>query len=47
MDIISIMEWKPFTDAAIKPHWIRQKKKVPKVPAKVAVTACLNGWCPE
>ena len=45
-DFISLLVWKPFTDDAIKPHWIRPKKKVPKQPGKVSVTAFLNGWCP-
>jgi len=45
-DFISQLVWKPFTADAVKPQWIRPKKKVPKQSGKVTVTAFLNGWCP-
>jgi len=41
-----VLLWKPFTDEAIPPKWIRQKKKPATIPGRVAVTAFLNGWCP-
>ncbi|MFC1983853.1 GNAT family N-acetyltransferase [Chloroflexota bacterium] len=41
-----VLLWKPFTDDAVPPKWIRQKKKPEEIPGKVAVTAFLNGWCP-
>ncbi len=41
-----VLLWKPFTDDAIAPKWIRQKKKPEVTPSKVTVTAFLNGWCP-
>ncbi|MFC1957825.1 GNAT family N-acetyltransferase [Chloroflexota bacterium] len=42
----AVLLWKPFTDEAIPPKWIKQKKKPEMTPGKVAVTAFLNGWCP-
>jgi GNAT superfamily N-acetyltransferase len=41
-----VLLWKPFTDDAIPPKWIRQKKRPEETPGKVAITAFLNGWCP-
>jgi len=41
-----VLLWKPFTDDAIPPKWINQKKKPELIPGKVTVTAFLNGWCP-
>ena len=41
-----VLLWKPFTDDAIPPKWIRQKKRPEATPSKVTVTAFLNGWCP-
>jgi len=41
-----VLLWKPFTDDAIPPKWIRQKKRPEVTPGKVTVTAFLNGWCP-
>jgi len=43
---MQVLLWKPFTDEAIPPKWIKQKKKPEKTPGKVVVTAFLNGWCP-
>lgn len=45
-DFISLLVWKAFSADAVKPHWIRPKKKVTTQPGKVTVTAFLNGWCP-
>lgn len=38
--------WKPFTEEAVPPKWIRQQKKPDIEPGKVKVTAFINGWCP-
>jgi len=43
---VAVLLWKPFTDDAVPPEWIREKKKPSDVPGKVAVTAFVNGWCP-
>ena len=43
---ISVLLWKPFSDDAIAPKWIRQREKPEKIPGKVSVTAFINGWCP-
>jgi N-acetylglutamate synthase-like GNAT family acetyltransferase len=42
----AVLLWKPFTDDAVPPRWIEQKKKPKTVPGKVTVTAFKNGWCP-
>ena len=41
-----VLLWKPFTEDAIQPKWIKQKKKPEKIPGKATVTAFINGWCP-
>lgn len=43
---IQALLWKPFTDNAPPPKWIRPKQKPQTVPGKVTVTALINGWCP-
>ena len=40
------MLWKPFTDDAVPPRWIKQKKQPQKIDGKVTVTSFINGWCP-
>ena len=45
-DGTAVLLWKPFTDDAIPPKWIKEKKKPEKIEGKVAVTAFINGWCP-
>jgi GNAT superfamily N-acetyltransferase len=45
-DSIRLLVWKPFSDDAAPPHWIRQRKAVPKHDGKVTLTAFINGWCP-
>jgi hypothetical protein len=42
---ISVLLWKPFSDQASPPRWIRASKKPELVPGKVVVTALTNGWC--
>lgn len=38
--------WKPFTEDAAPPSWIRKKKKPAGKPGVVTVSAFINGWCP-
>ena len=42
---IQVLLWKPFSEDAIPPKWIKEKKKPETIPGKVTVTAFLNGWC--
>ena len=44
-DGMAILLWKPFTDDADSPKWIKEKKKPSKIPGKVSVTSFINGWC--
>ena len=41
-----VLLWKPFTDHALPPKWIKEKKKPEIILGKVTVTAFINGWCP-
>ena len=41
---IQVLLWKPFTNDAIPPKWIK-KKKPETTPGKVTVTSFVNGWC--
>ncbi len=43
---IAVLLWKPFSNDAIPPKWINQKKTPKKIPGKVKVTAFINGNCP-
>ena len=43
---VQALLWKPFSDDAIPPKWIKQKKKPETIPGKVVITAFINGWCP-
>jgi len=43
---MQVLLWKPFTEDAEPPRWIRDKKKPDLEPGKVAVTTLVNGWCP-
>ena len=45
-DGTAILLWKPFTDDAIPPKWIKEKKRPEKMADKVLVTSFINGWCP-
>ncbi|NIM91169.1 MAG: hypothetical protein GTO17_09500 [Candidatus Aminicenantes bacterium] len=45
-DGMAVLLWKPFTEDAVMPKWIKQKKKPGKSPGKVTVAAFINGWCP-
>ena len=35
-----------FTDEAIPPRWIKEKKKPKPMQGKVIITSFINGWCP-
>lgn len=43
---IMTLLWKPFSEDATPPRWIREKKKPGAVQDRVTVTAFRNGWCP-
>lgn len=43
---IQVLLWKPFSDDALPPRWIHQKKKPELLPGKVSVSGFINGWCP-
>ncbi|UCD83285.1 MAG: GNAT family N-acetyltransferase [Deltaproteobacteria bacterium] len=45
-DGMRVLLWKPFTENADPPKWIRQKKKPQSLPGNVTVTSFINGWCP-
>lgn len=38
--------WKPFSEDARPPRWIRPNKKPGSLPGRVSVTSLMNGWCP-
>lgn len=41
-----VLLWKPFTEDAEAPRWIRQRKQPELRSGKVTVSAFINGWCP-
>lgn len=41
-----VLLWKPFSEDARPPGWIRPRKKPVLEPGRVKVTAFINGWCP-
>ena len=41
-----VLLWKPFTEDAVPPKWIKQAKKPETTPGTVNVTGFINGWCP-
>jgi GNAT superfamily N-acetyltransferase len=43
---IALLLWKPFTDDALPPKWIRQRKEPEEHAGCVTVTGFCNGWCP-
>lgn len=45
-DGIRVLLWKPFTEDAEPPKWIRRRKRPEPVAGKVTVTAFTGGWCP-
>jgi len=42
---MQVLLWKPFTEDAEPPRWIRKKKTPEPEPGRVTVTALVNGWC--
>ena len=42
---MAVLLWKPFTEDAVPPRWIREKKRPGKTASKVTVTSFFNGWC--
>ena len=43
---MGLLVWKPFTNEAQPPSWVRPKKDPPQIEGKVTVAAFINGWCP-
>jgi hypothetical protein len=43
---MAVLLWKPFTEDAEKPYWIKRQKKPLVHKGKVTVTSFVNGWCP-
>lgn len=43
---MAVLLWKPFSEEAIPPRWIKKKKKPQLIEGKVTVTSFINGWCP-
>jgi len=43
---IQVLLWKPFSQEAAVPKWIRQRKHPGVNPGKVTVSVFRNGWCP-
>jgi hypothetical protein len=41
-----VLLWKPFTQDAIPPKWIRKVKKPAGVKGKVTISGFISGWCP-
>lgn len=41
-----VLLWKQFSEEAVPPKWMRQRKRPGKTPGKVTVTSFVNGWCP-
>ncbi|MBN1893740.1 GNAT family N-acetyltransferase [bacterium] len=44
-DGMAVLLWKPFSQDAVPPRWIRMKKKPDKGEGRVRVTALCSGWC--
>jgi GNAT superfamily N-acetyltransferase len=45
-DGIMRLLWKPFSNDATAPVFIKQKKKPELIPGKLNISLFLNGWCP-
>jgi len=43
---LQVLLWKPFSEDARPPRWIKQRKTPETKPGQVTVTALLHGWCP-
>ncbi len=42
---MNVLLWKPFTEDAKPPRWLRERKRPTPVPGKVLVTSLNSGWC--
>lgn len=45
-DRMAVLLWKPFTEDADPPRWIKKKKRPEQTPGKVTVSSFKHGWCP-
>ena len=43
---LQVLLWKPFSEEASPPRWVRQQKSPETTPGRVTVTGFINGWCP-
>lgn len=43
---VRVLLWKTFTDDAVPPKWIKQKKTPNPIFGKTSVVSFMNGWCP-
>ncbi len=43
---MAVLLWKPFSEEATPPRWIKEKRKPQLTEGKVTVTSFINGWCP-
>jgi len=43
---MAVLLWKPFSNEAAPPRWIKEKRKQALIEGKVTVTSFINGWCP-
>jgi hypothetical protein len=41
-----VLLWKPFTESAVIPAFLKEKKKPEPEQGKVTITALMHGWCP-
>lgn len=42
----AVLLWKPFSEDAVAPKWMKIKKKPDRIPGKITVTGFINGCCP-
>jgi GNAT superfamily N-acetyltransferase len=43
---MQVLLWKPFSDDAVPPRWVKPHRKPEVEEGKVVVTCLRNGWCP-
>ncbi len=43
---IMLLMFKKFSNDAVVPKWIREKRKPEKTQGKITITAFIHGWCP-
>ena len=44
---VDVLVWKPFSEGATPPRWLRPRKAPGVTPGQVTVTAFVNAWCPS